>query len=72
MDTEWETFLELSVKYMFWMICHVLLTEIFRFTVPKVSKNGHLLEIFLIFFSLIAESSDDSRNHWNCLCSFKL
>lgn len=36
-DIEWESFVESTQKYIYWYICHVLLSEIVRQLEPHVS-----------------------------------
>lgn len=38
-DSEWESFVEHTSKYMYWYICHVLFSEIVRQIEPHVSLN---------------------------------
>lgn len=46
-DPEWETFKMLTIKYIFWLICHILLTEIVRFTLPKVRPDDKTSNILI-------------------------
>lgn len=36
-DSEWESFVENTMKYIYWYISHVVLSEIVRQIVPHVS-----------------------------------
>lgn len=45
-DTEWESFVENTRKYMFWYVYHVLLSEIVRQLVP------HVIVFIFIFLSI--------------------
>lgn len=39
-DYEWEAFKVHTTKYVYWLICHALLTEIVRFVAPKVLSHS--------------------------------
>lgn len=39
LDFEWEAFTLFISRYFYWYICHAAISEIVRFTVPKVSTQ---------------------------------
>lgn len=42
-DYEWEAFKSHTTKYVYWLICHALLTEIVRFLAPKVGIQSNVM-----------------------------
>lgn len=74
-DSEWESFVENVQKYVYWYICHVLLSEIVRQLEPHVrftsifcANRLHLIEIVLF----ISESLFCSCGHWHSICMDQL
>lgn len=72
-DTEWEGFLLFTTKYIFWYICHILITEIVRFTLPRVKKIEieHRPHITALLY-ILTENPSYTRPHRCCFCDGEL
>ena len=49
-DSEWESFVENTQKYVYWYICHVLLSEIVRQLEPHVNHFQSFFHQFSYIF----------------------
>lgn len=76
-DYEWEAFKSHTTKYAYWLICHILLTEIVRFVAPKVSDRCHswsfrgFSNTYIFSFSAL-ENTIHACGHRHFLCSDQL